>query len=74
MTTSLQSVEADCLARYPSYSEAWQCVRNSHAGTREDYRARYIANGDALLARVNRGQISDATARTLLAATGGRLM
>src|SRR5262245_6453882 len=63
---SLESVEANCLAQYHTYSSAWACARNKNAGTWDEYRARYVANGDALLDRVNRGQISDASARAAL--------
>src|SRR6476659_6264131 len=71
-TVSLQSVEASCLARSATYSGAWHCVRDTHAGTWDEYRARYVANGDALLERVNRGQISDANARAVLGHAGSR--
>ena len=69
---SLQSVEAACLAEYPTYSGAWACARDKHAGSYDEYRARYVANGDALLYRVNHGQISDANAREILGRAGGR--
>jgi hypothetical protein len=69
---SVQTVEAACLAQYPTYSGAWHCARDHHAGTWDEYRARYVANGDALLDRVNRGQISDANARAVMSRAGGR--
>src|SRR4051794_20111476 len=48
-TVSLQSVEVSCLSQYPTYSGAWHCAREQHAGSWDEYRARYVANGDALL-------------------------
>jgi hypothetical protein len=62
-TGSLKSVETSCIGQYHSYSDAWNCVRNQNNLTYDDYRSRYIANGDDLLAQVNSGQISDADAR-----------
>jgi hypothetical protein len=61
-TGTLKSVEADCAARYSRYKDAWACARNQNAGTYDEYRARYLANGDALLDQVSRGQVSDASA------------
>jgi uncharacterized membrane protein YgcG len=80
-TTSLKNAEADCLARNATYSGAWACARaQQYAGTPDEYRARYVATGDTLLARVNAGIITDAQARTSMAggfrdggfASGGR--
>ncbi|MEJ1935926.1 hypothetical protein WDZ92_37505, partial [Nostoc sp. NIES-2111] len=60
-TTSLKSAETDCLSKHQSYSDAWPCARSQqYAGTVDEYRARYVATGDTLLARVNSGQITDA--------------
>jgi hypothetical protein len=63
-TGSLKSVEANCVTQYRTYSDAWSCARNQNNLTYDDYRSRYIANGDSLLAQVNNGQISDADARS----------
>jgi hypothetical protein len=80
-TTSLKTAETDCLSKHQSYSDAWACARSQqYAGTVDEYRARYVATGDTLLARVNAGQITDSQARASLAggfsdggfASGGR--
>ena len=68
-TATLKSTEADCLTRHNDYSGAWACARSQqYAGNPDEYRARYVAMGDSLLARVNAGQITDAQARASMSA------
>jgi hypothetical protein len=59
---SLKDLETSCAANSSSYNAAWSCVRNQNLSY-DEYRSRYIANGDVLAAQVNAGQVSDAAAR-----------
>jgi hypothetical protein len=62
---SLQAGISDCLINNPNYTQAWNCSRGLTGSTNE-YRNVYIANGDAIQARVNSGEITDAQARASL--------
>lgn len=52
---------SDCLVGAQSYASAWKCSRMNVASYNGD-RNVYVANGDALLDQVNRGEVSDADA------------
>jgi hypothetical protein len=60
---SLKTVEASCVGQYKTYNDAWNCARNQNNVSYDDYRSRYIANGDVLAAQVSAGQVSDSSAR-----------
>ena len=75
-TAPLTQVEASCASASGNYNDAWGCVRGQYLSY-DEYRARYLATGDAVAAQVNAGQISDAAARASLASgfsgrSGGR--
>jgi hypothetical protein len=65
-TASLKDVETSCAAASVRYADAWNCARNQYLSY-DEYRARYLATGDAVAAQVNAGQLSDAAARTSMA-------
>jgi hypothetical protein len=62
---SLKDVEASCAASSASYKDAWSCVRQNL--NYDEYRSRYMANGDALAAQIDAGQISDTAGRAIMA-------
>jgi hypothetical protein len=62
---SLQAGISDCLINNPNYAQAWNCSRGL-TGSYNEYRNVYVANGDAIQARVNSGEITDAQARASL--------
>lgn len=57
---SLQAGISDCLVNTPDYTQAWNCSRGLPGGTA------FVTNGDAVQARVNNGEITDAQARSSL--------
>jgi hypothetical protein len=56
---------SDCLVSTQSYASAWKCSRAQAANYNGDTKV-YVANGDAMLDQVNRGEVSDADARDSL--------
>lgn len=68
---SMVQAQGECTARYSSYLQAWDCVRekvaaNQAGAMNNDLGIRHMAFGDALAEKVRGGQITDVEAKYAL--------
>jgi hypothetical protein len=69
---SLVGAQSQCSNSNPSYARTWECIRDkvakSEAGNmNNDLGVRYLAYGDMLYEKVQKKQLTDAEAKSLLA-------